>query len=125
MAKPSAKRNMIETITFDESEKTIILGCYHSDQEGIFVYNVTDPRLSGVEQVTDHIRLAPDVGVDVDDHGKPPTRRESSAAAAVTEARRASSIRNGVPWRGPAAERAGETVCTPNGCRCCRFIASS
>jgi len=36
----------------NESEKTIILGCYHSDQNGIFVYDVTDPRLSGVEQVT-------------------------------------------------------------------------
>jgi chromosome segregation ATPase len=28
------------------------LGCYHSNQEGIFVYNVSDPRLAGVEQVT-------------------------------------------------------------------------
>jgi len=36
----------------NESEKTIILGCYHSDQNGIFVYDVQDPRLSGVEQVT-------------------------------------------------------------------------
>jgi len=35
-----------------ESEKTIILGCYHSDQNGIFVFDVQDPRLSGVEQVT-------------------------------------------------------------------------
>lgn len=35
-----------------ESEKTIILGCYHSSQEGIFVYGVKDPRLSGVQQVT-------------------------------------------------------------------------
>jgi len=36
----------------NESEKTIILGCYHPDQNGIFVYDVTDARLSGVEQVT-------------------------------------------------------------------------
>jgi uncharacterized protein YaaR (DUF327 family) len=35
-----------------EAEKTIILGCYHSDQNGIFLYDVTDPRLAGVEQVT-------------------------------------------------------------------------
>ena len=35
-----------------ESEKTIILGCYHSDQNGIFLYGVQDPRLAGVEQVT-------------------------------------------------------------------------
>jgi hypothetical protein len=35
-----------------ETEKTIILGCYHSNQDGIFVYNVTDHRLDGVQQVT-------------------------------------------------------------------------
>ncbi len=35
-----------------ESEKTIVLGCYHSNQDGIFVYNVQDPRLAGVQQVT-------------------------------------------------------------------------
>ena len=35
-----------------ESEKTIILGCYHGNQDGIFVYNVLDPRLAGVAQVT-------------------------------------------------------------------------
>jgi uncharacterized protein YukE len=35
-----------------ENEKTIILGCYHSNQAGIFVYNVTDPRLAGVQEVT-------------------------------------------------------------------------
>ncbi len=35
-----------------ETEKTIVLGCYHSNQEGIFVYNVQDSRLAGVEQVT-------------------------------------------------------------------------
>jgi len=35
-----------------ESEKTIVLGCYHSDQNGIFLYDVTDSRLAGVEQVT-------------------------------------------------------------------------
>ena len=36
----------------NESEKTIILGCYHGNQDGIFVYSVSDPRLSGVQQVT-------------------------------------------------------------------------
>lgn len=35
-----------------QSEKTIILGCYHSNQEGIFIYDITDSRLAGVEQVT-------------------------------------------------------------------------
>jgi hypothetical protein len=36
----------------DGGEQTIVLGCYHSDQDGIFLLNVSDPRLSGVEQVT-------------------------------------------------------------------------
>jgi chromosome segregation ATPase len=33
-------------------EQTIVLGCYHGNQNGIYVLNVTDPRLEGVEQVT-------------------------------------------------------------------------
>jgi flagellar biosynthesis chaperone FliJ len=33
-------------------EQTIVLGCYHPDQAGIFLLNETDPRLYGVEQVT-------------------------------------------------------------------------
>jgi hypothetical protein len=33
-------------------EKTVVLGCYHSDQQGIYILRVSDPRLSGVEQVT-------------------------------------------------------------------------
>ena len=33
-------------------EKTVVLGCYHNDQRGIFVLRVSDPRLSGIEQVT-------------------------------------------------------------------------
>ncbi len=34
-------------------EKTIVLGCYHSNQAGIYVLQITDdPRLNGVEQVT-------------------------------------------------------------------------
>ncbi len=33
-------------------EQTIILGCYHGPQAGIFLLNVTDPRLNGVQQVT-------------------------------------------------------------------------
>jgi hypothetical protein len=35
-----------------ETEKTIVLGCYHSNQAGIFVYNIQDSRLAGVPQVT-------------------------------------------------------------------------
>jgi hypothetical protein len=36
----------------DGGEKTIVLGCYHSTEAGIYLLNVTDSRLSGVEQVT-------------------------------------------------------------------------
>jgi hypothetical protein len=36
----------------DGGEQTIVLGCYHSGQEGIFLLSVTDMRLMGVEQVT-------------------------------------------------------------------------
>jgi hypothetical protein len=36
----------------DGGEKTIVLGCYHSDQAGIFLLNVNDTRLNGVQQVT-------------------------------------------------------------------------
>lgn len=35
-----------------ENEDTIVLGCYHPDQDGIFIYNVQDPTLAGVTQVT-------------------------------------------------------------------------
>jgi hypothetical protein len=33
-------------------EETIVLGCYHSNQQGIFLLSVSDPRLNGVQQVT-------------------------------------------------------------------------
>jgi hypothetical protein len=37
----------------DGGEKTIVLGCYHSGETGIYLLQVTnDPRLNGVEQVT-------------------------------------------------------------------------
>lgn len=34
------------------AEKTIVLGCYHGGQNGIFLLDVTDSRLDGVKQVT-------------------------------------------------------------------------
>src|SRR3990167_5655187 len=34
------------------AEQTIILGCYQSPQLGIYIYDVSDSRLDGVEQVT-------------------------------------------------------------------------
>lgn len=33
-------------------EQTIVIGCYHSNQAGIYILNVTDARLNGVMQVT-------------------------------------------------------------------------
>lgn len=36
----------------DGGEKTIVLGCYHSLEAGIYLLDVSDPRLDGVEQVT-------------------------------------------------------------------------
>jgi len=33
-------------------EQAAILGCYHSNQAGIFILAVDDPRLQGIEQVT-------------------------------------------------------------------------
>lgn len=35
-----------------DSEQTIVLGCYHPGQNGIYIYNVQDPALHGVQQVT-------------------------------------------------------------------------
>jgi hypothetical protein len=36
----------------DGGEQTIILGCYHGSQTGIYLYSVSDPKLNGVEEVT-------------------------------------------------------------------------
>ena len=33
-------------------EQTVVLGCYHGNQNGIFLLAVSDPRLNGMEQVT-------------------------------------------------------------------------
>lgn len=35
-----------------DATRTIVLGCYHPDQDGIYLYSITDPSLYGVEQVT-------------------------------------------------------------------------
>jgi hypothetical protein len=34
------------------TEQAIVLGCYHSNQDGIFIYDVSDSRLAGVKEVT-------------------------------------------------------------------------
>lgn len=35
-----------------DATRTIVLGCYHPDQDGIYIYSVNDPLLYGIEQVT-------------------------------------------------------------------------
>ncbi len=36
----------------DESQETAVLGCYRGNRQGVYLYAVTDTRLSGVRQVT-------------------------------------------------------------------------
>lgn len=36
----------------DHLEDSAVLGCYHGDRQGIYVFDITDTRLQGVEQVT-------------------------------------------------------------------------
>jgi len=36
----------------DHDEETSVLGCYHGDRQGIYIFAVTDKRLDGVRQVT-------------------------------------------------------------------------
>lgn len=36
----------------DKGEETAVLGCYHGDRQGIYLYAVSDARLNGVRQVT-------------------------------------------------------------------------
>lgn len=47
-----AKTDFSKQCPNNGGEQTIVLGCYHSDQAGIFLLGVSDPRLNGVEQVT-------------------------------------------------------------------------
>jgi hypothetical protein len=35
-----------------ENEDTIVLGCYHPNQDGIYIYAVQDSSLAGIQQVT-------------------------------------------------------------------------
>lgn len=47
-----SKDNFYRVCPHNGGEKTVVLGCYHSDQRGIYILQVTDSRLNGVEQVT-------------------------------------------------------------------------
>jgi len=50
--------NIENSSTFNQNcpnydiEQSLVLGCYHAIQEGIFLLNVNDPQLNGVMQVT-------------------------------------------------------------------------
>jgi flagellar biosynthesis chaperone FliJ len=46
------KANFSEFCPKNGGERTIVLGCYHPKQNGIYLLQVTDKRLNGVEQVT-------------------------------------------------------------------------
>lgn len=45
-------RNDFNRHCSDHGEETAVLGCYHGNRRGIYLYAVTDPRLEGVRQVT-------------------------------------------------------------------------
>ncbi len=47
-----SKKTFFTNCPKNGGEKSIILGCYHSNQKGIFLLNVSDPKLNGVEEVT-------------------------------------------------------------------------
>lgn len=36
----------------NQAEQSVVLGCYLGNRNGIFIYNVTDPELAGVREVT-------------------------------------------------------------------------
>lgn len=51
------KPQLEDKITFNEAcrdlgEEAAVLGCYKGDRGGIYIYDVTDPRLNGIEEVT-------------------------------------------------------------------------
>jgi uncharacterized protein YaaR (DUF327 family) len=48
----SAKQSFAAYCPSSSREQTIVLGCYHSNQAGVYVLDVTDSRLEGIEQVT-------------------------------------------------------------------------
>ncbi len=45
-------REAFNSACSDRGERTIVLGCYHSPENGIFIFDVSEPELAGVQQVT-------------------------------------------------------------------------
>lgn len=46
------RQQFFENCPESGGEQTIVLGCYHAGQGGIYILNVNDPRLEGVKKVT-------------------------------------------------------------------------
>jgi hypothetical protein len=47
-----AEKQVFNTQCSDSDEETAVLGCYHGDRAGIYLYDVQDERLHGVKEVT-------------------------------------------------------------------------
>ncbi len=45
-------RDLFNTACSNHGEHTIVLGCYHPVEAGIYVFHVSDDRLDGIDQVT-------------------------------------------------------------------------
>lgn len=88
------------------SEQTIVLGCYKSGQDGIFLLSVNDPKLSGVEQVTAahemlhaaYDRLSPSERIKVDgwleDYYKTVTNKQIIATIGAYEKTEPGNVEN-------------------------------
>lgn len=47
-----AEKQVFNAQCSDSDEETAVLGCYHGDRAGIYLYDVQDERLHGVKEVT-------------------------------------------------------------------------
>lgn len=47
-----ADRDLFNKHCTNEKEQSVVLGCYTGNRNGIYIYNVTDTELNGVQQVT-------------------------------------------------------------------------
>lgn len=47
-----ADRDVFNKHCTNDTEQSVVLGCFTGNRNGIYVYNVTDPELNGVQQIT-------------------------------------------------------------------------
>ncbi|HSW75305.1 MAG TPA: hypothetical protein VLG16_05570 [Candidatus Saccharimonadales bacterium] len=45
-------KDAFNTQCTNKIEQSVVLGCFHGNRQGIFIFNVTTPELDGVQQVT-------------------------------------------------------------------------